>query len=155
MARIECPSCGAIVDLGTLRQSAEEFCPSCDYPLFWARSREGAPEPDEESEEGRALAAAVRRRPGAAGRKVLAGEPCPVCQELNTPRAVYCHRCGADMRPPPPPPPTPAPEPVATPAATPPETPGRERRPWWLVPLIVAGAVLAAVQVVVLLVRLL
>lgn len=122
MPRVDCPSCGAVVELNGLSRTADEFCPTpgCDYPLFWARGSAAEVVDDPPAEE------VVRRRPGTSGREVPSPEPCPVCREPNRPTAVFCHRCGADMHPPPAPPPPP-PEP---PAAVPPPPPYRRPSPW-------------------------
>src|SRR5438270_56895 len=32
---VECPGCGADVEIEPGRRSAELFCARCDYPLFW------------------------------------------------------------------------------------------------------------------------
>lgn len=150
MARIQCPSCGAVVEMAAVRHAADEFCPSCDFPLFWATHDDAPPESVDDDE---VLAAAVRRRPGAAGRQVLAGEPCPVCHELNSSRAVYCNRCGADMHPPPPPPAPVVEEPVLVAAPPVAQAAAPPRRRWWLVGLVVLGLLLV-VQLVVVLARL-
>jgi hypothetical protein len=147
--RIECPSCGAVTSLPPMQRTAEEFCASCDFPLFWARRDEEPGPSEEETAEERAHAAVVRRRPGAAGRQVLVGESCPVCSELNTPDAVFCHRCGADMRPAPPPLPTPAaPEEPAAPDQVP--VAESSAPPLWLVAAVGVLAALLTVQLMVL-----
>jgi hypothetical protein len=136
MPRLSCPGCAAVVDLPNLNRSSEEFCPSCDFPLFWAGA--GA-RPDEEG----SLALAVRRRPGSSGHQLVATETCPECQELNKPSNVYCHRCGAEMHPQAPlvtavartvQAPPPAPDAPTTPLAQAPV----EVRPWWRGWLLVA-----------------
>jgi len=140
--RIACPGCGAVVDLPAMSRSSEEFCPSCDFPLFWAGG--GGRHDDEGS-----LALAVRRRPGTSGRQLVATETCPACQELNKPTNTYCQRCGAELHPSPPPvtpviaepaveaPPysPPPPRPAPTPAPAPPRA---EPRPWWRGWIVVA-----------------
>lgn len=149
MPRIECPSCGAVTDLQAVRHAADEFCMSCDFPLFWARREE----PDlalDGADEDQVVAAVVRRRPGTGGRQVLEGEPCPVCNELNAPRNVYCQRCGADMHPAPPPPPAPVVEEAPLPVSAPPAPEAPRRRETWIVVAVVALATILAVQLVVL-----
>lgn len=134
-----------------MKRAADEFCASCDFPLFWAKRDEPADVHDDESAEDRALAAAVRRRPGAAGRQVLVGEPCPVCSELNTPQAVLCHRCGAEMRPAPAPPPAPA---AADEPAVPAQVVAEDSTPpLWLVAAVGVLAALLTVQLMVLFLR--
>lgn len=124
MPRVDCPACGAVVELDSLSRTANEFCPTpgCDYPLFWAKGTVAEVETDRPAEE------AVRRRPGTGGRNVPSPEPCPVCREPNRPTAVFCQRCGAEMHPPPAPPEPPAPEPVVVPAPPPPVY--RRPSPW-------------------------
>ena len=34
---IPCPECGTPSPVHTDQRLAEDFCPTCDYPLFWAR----------------------------------------------------------------------------------------------------------------------
>ena len=36
MAEIVCPECGLVTSLNAIRRAADEFCPHCDFPLFWA-----------------------------------------------------------------------------------------------------------------------
>ncbi|MFN2608117.1 MAG: hypothetical protein ABR511_09510 [Acidimicrobiales bacterium] len=150
MAPIQCPSCGAVADLGVIRHGADEFCSSCDFPLFWARAEEPDVDLGDDGED--VLAAAVRRRPGAGGRQTLAGEPCPACSELNSSRAVYCTRCGADMHPPPPPPEETVAPVVAAPAPVPVAVEAPPRRRWWLLGVVLL-CVLLVIQLVVLLYR--
>lgn len=113
---ITCPSCGSVSEVDEIRRDASEFCRTCDYPLFWARSA---------VEVGAAARGAseigLRRLPGTAGRVAVATLNCWSCNEPNPITGVTCLRCGADLRPepvtevlppPPPPPPPPAPEPV-------------------------------------------
>ncbi|MGH9226698.1 MAG: hypothetical protein ACRD2W_23575 [Acidimicrobiales bacterium] len=148
MPQLACPGCGAVVDLPHLNRSSEEFCPSCDFPLFWAG---GSGRADEEG----SLALAVRRQPGTGGRQLVATETCMVCQELNRPTAVYCRRCGAEMHPAPPPV-TAVLDPEASPAArapfTAPSAPSlapQAPRPWWRGWILVALLffILAAVAI--------
>lgn len=123
--RVDCPSCGAVVELQTLSRTAGEFCPTpgCDYPLFWARG------PASVADDDPPAMAVVRRRPGTGGRELPSFERCPACQEPNRVTAVFCQRCGADMHPAPvapaPPPPPSRPE---NPPPPPPEAP--RRSPW-------------------------
>lgn len=137
MPRLSCPGCAAVVDLPDLNRSSEEFCPACDFPLFWAGA--GA-RPDEEG----SLALAVRRRPGTAGHTLVATETCPECQELNKPTAVYCARCGAELhRRPAPVEPLADTEPATAttpynPPLPPAPAPVDASRPWWRGWLLVA-----------------
>lgn len=117
---VECPGCGAGVEIEPGSRSASLFCSRCDYPLFWVRP----PHLDEEPVD---LAGSVlRRRPGASGIRLPATVPCPACAELNVVVAVVCIRCGSPMHPEP----EPEPEPVVVVEAPPPPEPEPER--WWL-----------------------
>jgi 2-polyprenyl-6-methoxyphenol hydroxylase-like FAD-dependent oxidoreductase len=108
--RVDCPSCGATVQLSSVARSADEFCPTpgCDYPLFWAPVTT-----QYEDIDAAPAGEVVRRRPGTGGRELLSPEPCPACREPNRPSAVFCHRCGAEMHPAPAPPDVLAPRPPA------------------------------------------
>lgn len=124
---IVCPECGTASPVALARRDADDFCPTCDYPLFWARPQDRTVPPQDGPDDAR------RRSPGASGALLLATAPCPVCEELNLPSAVVCVRCGADMVPPPPPVPVPLPVPqpvVVVPVVVPREQP-KVRFPWW------------------------
>ena len=139
-----CPECGTVSVVHADRRLASDFCPSCDYPLFWARPSSVAPVADDGSDD------ALRRAPGASGSVLATSVACPVCAELNQPRATHCARCGADMDPPPPPlpAPPPAPEPVViVQPAPPPEPCGHPRT--WVVVLATALATVALTLLVV------
>ncbi|MCV2395220.1 hypothetical protein OEB99_12955 [Actinotalea sp. M2MS4P-6] len=125
---IVCPECGTptVVDLS--RRDSDDFCPRCDYPLFWARPRDRSEAPPEDTD------GYLRRAPGASGNTLTATMPCPECGELNDPTADVCVRCGADMNPAPPP--EPEPLPVPEPAVIVLPEPIREADPpqpfpWW------------------------
>ncbi|MEY2450510.1 MAG: hypothetical protein QOD92_84 [Acidimicrobiaceae bacterium] len=119
MPEITCPSCGTVSHFEQLRREAEEFCRTCDYPLFWAKSTEfGNGSAADGSGES------LRRLPGTAGRAVGASIDCPECTEPNPFANTICIRCGSELRPvppepviilPPPPPPPPEPEPEPEP----------------------------------------
>lgn len=124
---IVCPECGTASAVSLARRDADDFCPTCDYPLFWARPQDRTVAAQDGPDDAR------RRSPGASGALLLATVPCPVCAELNLPSAVVCIRCGADMVPPPPPVPVPLPAPqpvVVVPVVAPREQP-KVRFPWW------------------------
>lgn len=138
---VECPGCGRDVEIEQGRRSAELFCASCDYPLFWVsvpRTLEGDDLGDE---------ATLRRRPGAGGIRLPATVPCPECREPNPLSGVSCLRCGSPLYPEPEPEPAP-PEPEPVPEPEP--EPAPPRWPGWL-----PAAVIAAVVLVVLLLLLL
>jgi ribosomal protein L40E len=139
MADIICPECGHRSELLSIRRSSEEFCPQCDYPLFWVSSAVPA------TARGGSSDATLRRLPGAGGRQRVGTKVCPACGELNPLAATHCIRCSADLEPKPvepppvvvaapPPPPPPAPEPVPEPITT----------PWWWWPAaaLIASAIL-------------
>lgn len=89
-----CPGCGSVLP-EALDDRPLSFCPGCDYPLLFAARRL-------ESDGNRApndIDDGTRRLPGADGRVVPNGEPCPACAEVNVFGATYCHRCGAAMHP--------------------------------------------------------
>ncbi|MGN6245228.1 MAG: hypothetical protein ACTHQ3_16360 [Motilibacteraceae bacterium] len=119
---VGCPGCGRSSWIHTRRRSSEDFCPDCDYPLFWARGRVVRADGDSDG-------ASVRRLPGTAGRTTVATRPCPSCSELNPLGNVTCLRCGSLMDPVvevAAPEPEPVPVPVAV--AEPEPSPGF---PWW------------------------
>ncbi|HVF13313.1 MAG TPA: hypothetical protein VM942_01870 [Acidimicrobiales bacterium] len=124
MVRVDCPNCGAVVELRSLSRTAEEFCPTpgCDYPLFWVRGLADVVEDDPPDMQ------VVRRRPGTGGLTIHSHEPCPVCKEPNRLTAVFCQRCGSDMRPAPAPPAPLPPPPRPERPPPPPPTPARRSR---------------------------
>jgi hypothetical protein len=128
-APVLCTKCSDPTSLTTVRKTADEFCLRCDHPLFWNPAFRQAGDVATTDATGDA---ALRRRPGTAGRRRLAGRPCPECAEPNDIRAVYCLRCGSHMDPPPPPP---VAEVVAVPTATPAfvAEPTNPPVPYWLV----------------------
>jgi len=120
------------------RRDATDFCPHCDFPLFWAKDRIPIGGPADAGDDS------LRRLPGALGRVVIASVPCPHCNELNLPSAAYCVRCGLSMQPAPvPPPPPPPPAPMRAPAPPPPPPAEPERLwIWWV--LLITVFLLAA-----------
>jgi hypothetical protein len=116
---VECPGCGHGVEIEPGRRSAEMFCARCDYPLFWVSQPRSA-ESDEDTGD-----MVLRRLPGAAGIRLRATVPCPVCREHNAVIEVVCLRCGALMHP------EPEPEPEPVPEAPPPPPPEPEPVAWW------------------------
>ncbi|MCR6493032.1 hypothetical protein [Cellulomonas sp. P24] len=130
---IVCPECGAPSTVALARRDADDFCPICDYPLFWARPQDRKGGGEDGADDAR------WRSPGASGASLIATVPCPVCRELNVPSAVVCVRCGADMNPPPPPEPepVPAPEPAPVPQEIREPDPA-EPFPWWWFATVIA-----------------
>lgn len=134
-----CPSCGQPGLVDASRRDAEDFCATCDYPLFWVPSQLVLLAGD--GGDG-----SLRRLPGTVGRAALAAVPCPSCQEPNAPSAVDCIRCGAPLHPVAvveAPAPEPEPEPVPEPAVV-------QKRSWWPWVALIA-ALLAIVVLIVLL----
>ncbi|MFL6162095.1 MAG: hypothetical protein ACJ74U_07700 [Jatrophihabitantaceae bacterium] len=140
---ISCPECGAPGMVDPTRRDAGDFCRACDFPLFWSKDRISIGTPSDAGDDS------LRRLPGALGRVVIASAPCPHCNELNLPTAVYCIRCGSAMQFVPPPPPVP--RPVYVPAPEPPRPAPPEPEPerlwfWWLV--LIAMFVLTGVALI-------
>ena len=87
MSIVLCPQCGFENSDPEGVRSAEGFCQSCDYPLFFARGVVARVEDDSDM--------ARVRLPGVAGQARRAWLPCPDCGELNPRDGVNCLRCGA------------------------------------------------------------
>jgi len=100
MPEITCPECGHQANLVAIRRGAEEFCPQCDFPLFWASSAVPAMSKGSNSDN------TLRRLPGAGGRRPVGSKICPGCGELNPVSNVDCLRCGVELDPRPPEPET-------------------------------------------------
>lgn len=115
--RYDCPGCGAAwLGEADAERGAKVFCPTCDFPLFWAV--EGA------TARRRSHEAARRRHPGVDGRASLASMACRHCGEPNLPDPTAdCVRCGEPLTPPPATAPPPAAEIVYVEVPVPP-------RPW-------------------------
>ncbi|GAA2241533.1 hypothetical protein GCM10010401_12910 [Rarobacter faecitabidus] len=107
VVELVCPECGNVATTEAGRRSSTDFCPNCDYPLFWARGKVTTSAAVSDDDTG-------RRSPGIAGAREAARLACPTCRELNDPAAAVCLRCGGPMTVPLPAPlpPAPAPEPV-------------------------------------------
>ncbi|HEY5663222.1 MAG TPA: hypothetical protein VIS05_04220 [Ilumatobacter sp.] len=130
MPDIVCPECSQVTSLVAVRRAAEEFCPQCDFPLFWAPSAVPMATP------GSSNAATMRRLPGAAGRRQIGTKVCPACGELNPLTETHCVRCSTDLDPKPAPPP---PEPVPVIRELEPEpVVVVPKRPWWIWLLVAA-----------------
>ncbi|MXG88817.1 hypothetical protein [Nocardioides flavescens] len=118
---VTCPECGTRSQVALNRRRSQDFCPRCDYPLFWT--------PSTILTDGDAAdQASLRRLPGTAGRVTVASRTCPHCSESNQLTALTCVRCGGLMDPP-------APEPVfvaPTPAPVVEPEPEPRRTPWWM-----------------------
>jgi len=93
MATLTCPGCGSQVEVEQFAKSSEEFCRTCDYPLFWATPpKEFTFDPDASNAD-----TTLRRLPGAGGKQAIATAACPTCMELNPLDAEWCLRCGGPM----------------------------------------------------------
>jgi uncharacterized paraquat-inducible protein A len=136
--RVVCPTCNTLSTLDALARDASSFCPTCDYPLFWAKPA-GLP-PRGAAVEAKAWGSR-RRLPGTEGRCLGARLSCPQCSEPNMVTNSFCVRCGADLHPLPGPPATVTlpPPPLPRPALAEPPSPSRRRR-WW--PAAAAAAAL-------------
>ncbi|MCC5950075.1 MAG: hypothetical protein JJT89_16620 [Nitriliruptoraceae bacterium] len=86
---VECPGCGLILVGRAPRPTASWFCPTCDYPVFWASPPSDPPGPTQPR--------ARRRLPGTAGATTLGSAPCWSCGELNEPGSTGCVRCAATL----------------------------------------------------------
>ena len=133
MADIVCPECGQITTLVAIRKSAEEFCPHCDYPLFWAPAAAPLVAGSVASD------ATLRRLPGTAGRQTIGMIVCPACGELNPIDGIWCIRCTAALHPMPAP--EPEPEPLPPPEPEPEPEPLPEPRSWWWIVWALTGIV--------------
>ncbi len=110
--QVTCPECGTVAMVALTRRESEDFCRSCDFPLFWTPSKVVL-------DSGSTAGDSLRRLPGTSGRVTVGSIECPTCSEGNVVTAETCVRCGGPMVLPPepvvvvpPPPPPPAPEPV-------------------------------------------
>jgi hypothetical protein len=92
--RFDCGGCEASwVGRGIRPNSAAAFCPTCDYPLFFANRPVAVPRAE--------TRAAQRRLPGVDGRDALGRIVCRGCGEPNPPdEGALCLRCGAYLVPP-------------------------------------------------------
>lgn len=139
---VTCPECGTMAEVSPARREAVDFCPSCDFPLFWARSTVVLPSSE-------ATGASLRRLPGTVGKAATASIPCPHCGEPNSPAAQICVRCSLSMvivAPPPPPAPVYVPPPPLPPLEPEPE---KSQWIWWVIigvlVLVIIGFTLWAV----------
>ncbi|MAT03656.1 MAG: hypothetical protein CL424_01230 [Acidimicrobiaceae bacterium] len=133
MPDIVCPECGHESSFVAIRRSSDEFCPQCDFPLFWAPTAVPMATP------GSTNMATLRRLPGAGGRQRVGSKVCPECGELSPLTETHCIRCGADLDPKPVP--APEPEPIREVLVPPPPPPPEPTRPWWVIPAIVLAGI--------------
>lgn len=135
---VACPGCGQPATVSMNRRVAADFCPRCDYPLFWT--------PSEVIVDPRSSGESLRRLPGAVGQQRVGSVACPACSELNVVSAVTCVRCGALMRPAAPAPaPLPAMAPLPAPVVEP--EPEPESDNFWLWVSIAIGVAVASLIV--------
>jgi hypothetical protein len=137
MEAVTCPECGTLATVAVRRRESNDFCRTCDYPLFWIPSRIQL-DSDDDLGDG-----SLRRLPGTVGKATVASVACPHCDEPNGVAAQLCVRCGLTMRPvalPPAPEivyiPAPAPEPVIVQQ--------KAHVPWWvwvLVFIVLSGSI--------------
>lgn len=130
-AQVTCPECGTVADVSAGGRAASDFCPACDYPLFWARATT-APAAGSVTDDARL------RAPGTGGTTTASSLPCPACGEQNPPAGVTCLRCAADLRPAPPPAPEPVPPPVPVVVHAPAPIVRCDHLPSWAVAAIAA-----------------
>ena len=136
---VTCPECGQLATVDMARRQADDFCRSCDFPLFWARGTVIAPE-------GAESGASLRRLPGTVGRAATAALICPHCSEPNSPAAEICVRCALSLHP------VEIPEPEPVVIAPPEPEPEPEPLPeksfdWWWIVAIAAALVAIALLV--------
>lgn len=91
----DCPRCGEQVHLLIrTRTWADEFCSSCDFPMFWAPAVEEANRRFVPPEYDRDFAAPPSSSaPEEQGTSVA----CHSCRTLNPKEATYCQRCGSPL----------------------------------------------------------
>src|SRR4051812_15545266 len=132
---VTCPECGQVATVDMARRQADDFCTSCDFPLFWARGQV-MPSVGEDS------GASLRRLPGTVGRAATAALICPHCAEPNPPAGEICIRCSLSLHPVE----IAEPEPVIfVPLPPPPPMPDRTFDWWWVVALVTVLIAIAAV----------
>lgn len=139
---VTCPECGQLATVNMARRSADDFCRTCDFPLFWAKGTVIMPE-------GRETGASLRRLPGTVGRAATAALICPHCSEPNAPTAQLCVRCTLSLHPVDIPEPAPPPEahwvfdPAPDPEPEPEPAPGFDW--WWVVAVVMAVIAVALI----------
>ncbi len=90
-ATITCPICGQVAELETIRMAADEFCPTCDFPLFWA-SDQPRPSRDDHPVDGRTQQA----DPSEPASTEVTCPRCGNAAALHTTRATaddFCQAC--------------------------------------------------------------
>jgi hypothetical protein len=139
---VTCPECGTSATVALNRRDARDFCPNCDFPLFWT------PTAVVRDMLGEASQDALRRLPGTLGRATVASQRCPHCAEPNALSAQVCVRCGRSMQ-------IEAPPPPAVPVYVPPPPPEpvyvepKKGVAWWVWALVALAVVVAVVVVLI------
>lgn len=142
MTTLTCPDCGDVSERETLTRSAADFCPVCDFPLFWAPAGVALLSGAERDGDD-----ALRRLPGAGGHRQRVTRRCPDCGEQNPLGRTDCLRCSALLDPPEPEPvvleaePEPVPEPVVV---------APKGQPRWFWPALIIGLVTVTVLILLL-----
>ncbi|WP_137295303.1 hypothetical protein [Nocardioides dongxiaopingii] len=137
---VTCPECGAVAEITVNRRESHDFCPRCDFPLFWTPAQLVLSDADSATQ-------ALRRLPGTGGRVTVGSVACPHCEEANPITGSLCLRCGGDLHPVAPPP---APAPVVVAPPPPVADPERSIPLWWWVLGTITLFLLVAVVVVLL-----
>lgn len=140
LVEVACPGCGTPAHVHADRRSANDFCATCDHPLFWAGPRTGAAESG--GDDGHD---ARYRAPGVVGTSQHGALACPACGEQNHATWSACVRCGSDLNPPPPVPVVPLPEPAPAQVVTVERLVPCAHPPLWVVALITAVGTAAVV----------
>lgn len=128
---VTCPSCGTSAQVTLNRRESDDFCRTCDFPLFWTPSKIFRGEDDNGAD-------SLRRLPGTVGRATIASLNCPTCFEPNSLSAQVCVRCGGPMHLSVEPPPLPVPPPPPVVPEPPPPEP--EQVGWWVWAMLALGA---------------
>ncbi|WP_167736585.1 hypothetical protein [Nocardioides sp. 1609] len=137
---VTCPECGAVAEITVNRRESHDFCPRCDFPLFWTPAQLVLSDAESATQ-------ALRRLPGTGGRVTVGSLACPHCAEANPITGSLCLRCGGDLHPVAPPP-APAPAPVVVAPPPPAAEPERSIPLWWWVLGTITVFLLVAVVVV-------
>lgn len=140
LIEVACPGCGTPAHVRADRRTADDFCATCDHPLFWAGPRSGTPELG--ADDG---LDARFRAPGVVGTSQHGALACPQCAEQNHATWSACVRCGSELNPPPPVAVLPAPAPAPPQVVTVERPADCEHPPAWVVALVTALVTAAVV----------
>lgn len=142
---VTCPECGTRASITVGARTSSDFCPTCDYPLFWAKGRAQQTEGEESTD-------ALYRAPGTSGAATPSAIGCPACGEQNPPTGQTCLRCHAELRPAPPPPPPPPPAPEPTIVISPAPVVECDHWPSWAVAVLASAVTVVLATIVVVLI---